>query len=122
MPKVTAPLFSLEAHKTLGKTLTFQKRAAGNVVYLASKPGAISPFTPSTSQNNQRQAIKNLVSSWQALPEMYKSLWNDEALKEGYHGTGYHLFVHTGGALGLTYYWASAFVLWSDPDISWLGN
>ncbi len=121
MSNVTAPLFSLTAKKTFAKTLTFQKRKGTHVVYLANKPGSVSHFVPSEAQNEQRAVIGSLVSSWHSLVPRYKHLWDDEAKRIFYCGTGYHLFIHTGGSLNLTFTWASLWALWADPDVSWIG-
>ena len=94
MSKVIAPLMSLSASKTLKKTLTFQERKSGSVVYKHTKPGDINPFTPSVSQQTQRSRIADLVSEWQALSDAEKKLWNEAAKEADYIGTGYHYFIH----------------------------
>ncbi len=121
MSKVTAPLFSLEARKTLANTLTFQKRKSTSVVYLANKPGSVLPFTPSASQLSQRSTIGSRVSAWKALPASFKIQWDDEAERVFYSGTGYHLYIHDPSAFVASYTWSDSVVAWADADISWLG-
>lgn len=94
MPKVIGPVLSLEATKSLKKTLTYQKRQQGNAVYFYKKPGANQSFEPSTGQVNQRQVIKNLVTSWQAFSQAEKEIWDESANLAGYIGTGYHYYIH----------------------------
>jgi hypothetical protein len=96
MAKVNGPLLSLDAQKTIGKTLTFQRRPSGHAVYLFSKPGSVKKFTPSADQLTQRDNIKLLVESWQALSSAEKHQWDIEAQNAHYVGTGYHYFIHLG--------------------------
>ena len=98
MPKVVGPAFSLSASKSLKKTLTYQKRPSGHAVYPHKKPGDREPFTPSPKQQTQRSRIAQLVSDWQKLSDEDKELWNDAAKEVGFIGTGYHYFIHKGGA------------------------
>ncbi len=120
MSKVSAPLFSLTASRTLANTLTFQKRASTHVVYLKSKPGDKTPFTPSASQLTQRVTFGALVASWQALNDNEKGLWEEEAKLKKFNGTGYGYFMHVGGGF-LGYDWGASQVEWSDPLVSWVG-
>lgn len=122
MSKVTAPLFSLSGHKTLAKTLTFQRRPGTHVVYLKNSPGDISPFNASASQLSQRATIGSRVLAWQALSAGFKSQWNDEAIRVSYSGTGYHYYIHNPGAFTASHFWSDPAVAWSDPAISWLGS
>jgi len=98
MPKVTGGLFSLKATKSIKKTITFQGKKGQNIVYKYHKPGDKNPFTPSDSQVTQRLAIKALVEEWQALSAGSKADWDTLAKEAGYIGTGYHYFIHMGGA------------------------
>lgn len=97
MTKLTGPLFSLSASKTLKKLLTFQKRPSGHAVYKYNKPGDVNPFIPSDGQVSQRAVIGALVAKWQALSVETKTYWDNLARAAGYIGTGYHYFIHSGG-------------------------
>jgi len=96
MSKVTGPLFSLGASKTLRDTLTFQRRPSGHAVYLKTQPGKVTPFTPSAGQIAQRAVIATRVSDWQALSASDKANWDALAIAAGYIGTGYHYYIHKG--------------------------
>jgi len=100
MAKVAAPLFSLSASKSLRKTLTFQKRKAGSVVYGFKKPGDVSPFTPSGSQVTQRASFKSLIDDWNGLSPSEKAEWNEAAKEAGFIGTGFNYFISQGGEAG----------------------
>ncbi|MDD5006378.1 MAG: hypothetical protein PHS93_08390 [Candidatus Omnitrophica bacterium] len=73
MPKVTGPLFSLGARKTIGKTLTFQRRPSGHAVFIR-----FTPYDPkSPYQLSHRDIIADAVSKWQSLTEEQKQEWRD---------------------------------------------
>ena len=94
MSKATGPLLSLSASKTFKKTLTYQRRPSGHAVYKYTKPGDVTPFTPSIAQEAQRARIGDLVAQWQALSGAEKEVWNEAAKEADYIGTGYHYFIH----------------------------
>jgi len=73
MPKTTGPLFSLVAHKTFGKTLTFQRRPSGVSVFIRKTP--YDPKAP--YQLSHRDIIAEAVSKWQSLTEEQKQDWED---------------------------------------------
>jgi len=111
MAKVGAPLMSLSASRTLGKTLTFQKRPSGHAVYMYSKPGDKTNFTPSYKQRNQRGILGLLTIQWQCMTAAQKAVWNALALEKGAAGTGYSYFLKTAQTNlylyhGLCGYWA----------------
>lgn len=98
MPTVTGPAFSLDAKGTLGKTLTFQKKGKGHTVYPYKKPGDREPFTPSPSQNEQRDRIRAVVAEWQGLSDAEKASWDEKAENASFPGTGYHYYLHLYGS------------------------
>ena len=87
MPKVTGPLMSLEARKTLAKTLTFQRRPGGASVYGYTKPKV--PLTD--RQLWQRNLIRWCVYEWQQLSDGDKASWEDLAKGQGQSGYSYFI-------------------------------
>jgi len=87
MPKLTGPMFSLEARKDLGKAITFQRRPGGASVYGYKKPKV--PLT--TAQHTQRDKIRWCVLSWRMLSDEAKAEW--EAKAKGQGQSGYSYFV-----------------------------
>jgi hypothetical protein len=72
MGKVQGPLFSLQATGTIGKTLTFQKRAGTTAVFTP-----VSPYDPkSISQLKIRSYLTLGVSYWRSMLNTYKTAWN----------------------------------------------
>lgn len=88
MPKVTGPLFSVEADGALGKVLTYQRRPGGASVYGYKKPKI--PLTD--RQQWQRDLIKWCVYEWQQLTAEEKVGWEDKAVGQGQ--SGYSYFMH----------------------------
>ena len=117
MAKVVGPAISLGAGGTVGDALTFQKKGKGHAVYGHSKH----KDAKSGLQLSQRATIAALVLQWQQLTAYAKSLWDDLAKVVQYTGTGYHYFMHKGGAYPTGFDWSDSRVAWSDPDVSWLG-
>ena len=72
MSTLVGPLFSLEASKTLKKTIVFQ-RGVG-------KPKAYRYFVPydprSVAQYAMRTYMQNARAAWTGLDESYKTAWN----------------------------------------------
>ena len=87
MPKVTGPLFSLEAFKSINKILTFQRRPGGPAAYAYKVPKV--PLT--VSQRLQRWDIASAVRYWQCLSAEAKAEWEEEARWKGQ--SGYSLLV-----------------------------
>jgi len=73
MSKVEGPLFSLEASKTFGKTITFQRRPSGHSAFLRTVP--YDPHSP--GQYAMRVYMGQARSSWTNLSADYKLAWND---------------------------------------------
>ncbi len=125
MPKVVGPGFSLDATKSIGKKLTFQKRPSGPSVYFYKKPGSRAPFVPTASQVSQRIKVGGLVATWQAFSASVKAQWDDDAKRAGFVGTGYHLFLHKNAGYILPEVhvgeWADPLVSWADSVYSWTG-
>ncbi len=88
MPKLTGPLFSVEAHGALAKALTYQRRPGGASVYGYKKPKV--PLTD--RQIWQRDLIKWCVYEWQQLTDEQKADWEDKAKGRGQ--SGYSYFLH----------------------------
>ena len=57
--------------------MTFQERLCGAVAYKRSKPGAVSPFTPSAAQVEIREWMAEAVAAWKALEPAQREQWND---------------------------------------------
>ena len=100
MPKVKGPLFSVNARKSLGKTLTYQGRPGGTAVYPYKKPKV--PLTD--RQLRQRDLIKWCVYQWQQLSDGTKAEWEARAKGQGQSGYSYFL-KHKRG-------------FWFDPDVA----
>jgi len=94
MVKLTGPALSLDASKSLGKLMTFQKRPSGHAVYFKSRPGDISPLFPTAPQVVQRALIAEAVAAWKALSAAEKASWEVSAKAASYQGTGYHYYIH----------------------------
>ena len=94
MAKVTGPALALGAGGTIGDALTFQKKGKGHAVYAYEKH----KDAGSGLQLTQRARIGQLVTDWQNLSAVWKNAWELSAKAAGYHGTGYHYFMHKGGA------------------------
>lgn len=109
MPKVTGPCFSLDAQKSMRKTITYQRRPSGNVVFPWSRPGGREPFAYSSAQWAQRAKVKAYVAAWRALDVNYREQWDDLAKELGEIGTGYHLYIKNKGV-----YPGMVNVLWCD--------
>ena len=73
MVKVTGPAMSLDAQKTLRKTLTFQRRPSGHSVFKRTIPH--DPYT--INQIKHRAIIKEAVSKWHQLSTSEKQQWED---------------------------------------------
>jgi hypothetical protein len=73
MPKLTGPLFALEARQSMKKTITYQGRPSGFAVCKYRVP--YDPKRP--VQRNIRGYIAAGVAYWKTLPTYNKSLWND---------------------------------------------
>ena len=78
MPKVEAPLFSIDAHGDLGKLLNFHRRPGGHAVAKHHQPGSVvkSHAEPSASQEIIRGYVAEAVSRWHDLTPAQQAQWN----------------------------------------------
>lgn len=73
MSKVTGPLFSLSASKTLGKTITYQRTLSGHKVYKWTVP-----YDPqSAGQYAMRVYMGQARRGWRGLSAAYQQAWNE---------------------------------------------
>jgi len=93
MTKVIGPLLSLSAKGSVAKTLTYQKRPAGDAAYQLTKPGDKNPFTPSWKQRNQRGIIGLLTAHWQCMSQAERDQWDQDAKDVNFVGRGYHYWL-----------------------------
>jgi len=77
MAHLTGPLFSEKAQKQLGKKLIYKRRGKKNILTKYSKPGSVTPFTPSGSQNTMRDYMKDGRLAWAGLSVEDKKAWRD---------------------------------------------
>lgn len=89
MVKIKGPLFSLGAHGSLGKELTYSKRASGHQARKYNKP----TVPPSPAQRGQRRLTEFLVAQWQNMTEGQKLSWQTNAFQSGSNLSGYHYFL-----------------------------
>lgn len=87
MTKLKAPLLSLEAHRTLGDSLTFQKRRG--VSFVRQKPIPSQPN--SLSQSYHRWLYQDYVYLWHALSAAAKAQWAAEARPFRLTGFNYYM-------------------------------
>jgi hypothetical protein len=76
MVKVTGPAMSLDAQKTIGKTLTYQRRPSGHSVYFKNNPGHRTPTVASVAQAARRVFVQEAIAAWNALTSSEKEEWN----------------------------------------------
>ena len=86
MPKVTGPLFSLEAVGKLGNAITYQRRPGGPAVVV--QPDPKQPRT--AGQVAQRNLMANVAEMWRGLSQGERDGYNDRANGRGM--SGYNLF------------------------------
>lgn len=79
MPKLTGPLFSIDARGTLAKLLNFHRRPGGPAVAFHHQPGSVvqSHALPTTYQAQLREYYAEAVEHWQLLSEAEKQQWRD---------------------------------------------
>lgn len=128
MPKLIAPLFSMEAWKTLKKTLTYQRHGSGHAVYKYHKPGGKSPFVPSATQRDKRMLFNMIIARWQTLTDDERNVYNDLVKNQGLPMSGWNWFYKESlknltKYLGLVGYWSfNRIVNGEILDISGQGN
>lgn len=69
--KLEHPLFSLTAHGSINKVVTYSRRQGKNIVRQYNKPTGIA----SGAQTTQRTAFKGIITEWNALTSNEKSGW-----------------------------------------------
>jgi hypothetical protein len=87
MPKVTGPLFSLEAVGKLKDTITYQRRPGGAAVVF--QPDPRQPRT--AAQVAQRASMASAVSFWQSMEAGLKQHYRNAASGTGM--SGYNRYV-----------------------------
>lgn len=97
MAKVTAPLLSLDAAGTFGKTMTFGKWKGRH--YVRQR---VTPTNPnSANQQTQRSKFRDAVAGWQALDQAIKDTWNTRVKELGLTMSGFNLYVREFIAQGI---------------------
>jgi lysophospholipase L1-like esterase len=89
MAKLKGPLFSLEAHGSIGDELTFSKRKSGNQVRFQRKQKDVI----TADRTIQRDAFKSAPAVWAILADSIKSALNVVASLKNL--TGYNFFVQS---------------------------
>ncbi|MBA7521982.1 hypothetical protein ES705_14103 [subsurface metagenome] len=87
MSRNKAPVYSLGAHGSIGKTLTFRESHGQTIV--EKTPRLLDPETP--AQLAHRAIFQGCVSAWHALPAAEKAAY--ERLGRPGHMTGYAYFM-----------------------------
>ena len=72
MARLLGPLFSENAHGSLGKRLTFSQRSSGN----QARFQRANHDTNSSSQQTQRSFFLLAIAAWNSLADSEKELWN----------------------------------------------
>ncbi len=85
MPKLKAPLFSLNARGRLGELFALARRGGRNIIELRPIP----TDAKSTAQLFYRDAFSSCVAKWHLLSEADKNEWERKAV----HMTGYAAFM-----------------------------
>lgn len=75
MAKTKGPLFSLEAHGTIGKEITFSQRKSGSQVRYQKKQKDYE----SADRQTQRNAYRYGIELWNSLTPTEKAYWNEIA-------------------------------------------
>ena len=75
MPVVFGPALSIDAHGTLGRSITFQKRPSGASVIMVPRPSKKILDNPTALQQATRDYMKEAVEKWQLLSEAEKEQW-----------------------------------------------
>ena len=106
MAKTKGPLFSLEAHGSIKKTISYSSRKSGSMARNYNKPTR----TPSHKQRGRRRIVEFLVAQWQAMSDATKDTWRDNAEGKRLGITGYQYFLKAAqadlyGVTGLVCYY-----------------
>lgn len=89
MAKSTGPLFSLNAHGSIKKTLMYQKRKEGQKTRKYTKPKE----GGSSKQRARRRLMEFLVAHWQGMSGADKLIWQENAEAKRLGITGYQFFL-----------------------------
>ena len=73
MAKLIGPLFSENAHGSIGKRLTYSKRKSGN----QARFQRANHDANTSSQQTQRTLFLTALAAWNGLSNSQKQLWND---------------------------------------------
>lgn len=76
MPKVTGPLFSINASGSVAKLLTFRNTAHGFIVQRCPQDFK----SDSSWQLIERQSMRDAAAAWQALDPAIKTIWQSNTL------------------------------------------
>lgn len=87
MPKLLGPLFSVQAHGTLGGCLTYRRQKMGGNVF----PHKVPRLPNTEAQLGQQASVASCVSCWKALPPADKVRFEMKA--RGLKRTGYHYYM-----------------------------
>lgn len=88
MAKTTAPLLSLDAHGTIGDTLTYSRAAAVNSARAKPTPTG----SPSADQLAHRQLVANCALAWRHLDAYNQEAWSRRATACLLARTSYNVF------------------------------
>lgn len=90
MVKIKGPLFSVGAHGSLEKVLTYSKRKSGDQTRKYNKP----TVPASAAQRGQRRLTEFLVAQWQNMTPAQRATWETNAKASDKNLPGYHYFLH----------------------------
>ncbi len=107
MVKLVAPLFSLDAHGSIDKALTFSSRKSGPQVRFQKKQKMI---IPAYKQTDNQSLYRLVYARWLALSDVQKKEYHDLATQSGQAISGWNYFLGKAIAdpntyLGLVSYW-----------------
>lgn len=89
MPKTKGPLFSLAAHGSIKKTLTYSSRKNGQKMRNYSKPNR----TPTGKQRARRRLVEFILAQWQGMEAAEKATWQENVEAKKLQITGYQYFL-----------------------------
>ena len=89
MVKISGPLFSVGAHGSIAKELTYSKRRSGQQARKYNKPTG----APSAKQQSHRRLNEFATIQWQCMSDATKATWEVKAKASGLRIAGYHYFL-----------------------------